>query len=475
MKTKKRYSIKIRLLLTNISFVLLAFLSVILIFNHLMSSYISSSATSQLTRVVNYQTNKDVSASDVTNLDNAPRGLLNTHPADFLISSDYTTTLSDDTSSLDRAIAKEISQELKNRQTSLSDLKNYRLETQSGTYYITTNRQSNDDYRLIYVDVTGIVNFARSVNLFLILLAVVVIAILSVAVTVVTRRLIRPLTRLAGFAKRIGKGDFTTFDYDFKDLELATLADTMNAAARQLEQDEENQKTFFQNASHELRTPLMAIKSYAEGIEYDIMAPKEASKIILSETDRMSDLVEDLLTLSRLDRLNVKEDFAPCKLQELAHDVALEQKGIANQKHIQLIEDYDKSSLMLFANYKSLRRALSNLVSNAMRYANKEIIISCKKHRQNVLLSVKNDGEPISPEDLPHLFERFYKGRGGVHGIGLAMVKAIAEQHQGRVFVKSNEQATLFIMSFPLNKKKNSLSHHKNKTEKSNFPKNEAK
>ncbi len=453
MKTKRLLSIKTRILIANISFVLLAFLGVIVIFNVLMDSYISSTATNQLARVVSYQNTalQDATAPVTTppDLDNAPRGMFNTHPASFTINAKYEVqTVSSNVSTIDKEISKEIAQSLKNNGTTLNNLKDYRLETSTGTYYIETSKQSNGTYLLLYVDITGIVNFSRSVNLFLVFVALAVILVLAIAVAYVTRRLVRPLSRLANFATQIGKGDFTPCEDTFKDLEMATLADTMNAAAAQLASNDQDQKIFFQNASHELRTPLMAIKSYAEGISYDVIPPKDASKIILSETDRMSDLVEDLLTLSRLDNLNVQQEFMPYSLQELLNDVVLEQNALAEQKNLKLIEDFAKTPIIKSVNYKALRRAISNLVSNALRYAKTKITLSCQSENGKIILIVSNDGEMVSQKDLPHIFERFYKGNGGVHGIGLAIVKSIVEQHQGTIQVKSDEQLTQFIIVF---------------------------
>lgn len=450
MKAKKLLSIKTRILVANISFVMLAFLGIIVIFNVLMDHYISNTATNQLARVVNYQSGVEQSTtitSSAPDLNNAPRGSFNIHPVAFIVNRHYQVQTLVGLATQDKKTSQEIAEVLKSKKVSLSDLKNYRLEADNSTFYLEASKQKDGYYLLQYVDITGIVNFSHSVNLFLVLVALAIVIILGFAVTFVTEQLIRPISRLSRFATQIGKGDFTPCDDEFKDLELSNLADTMNAAAAQLARNDQDQKTFFQNASHELRTPLMTIKSYAEGISYEVIPVKKASKVILAETDRMSELVEDLLTLSRIDTIK-QQEVAPYSLQDLLNDVANEQEVLINQKNLKLVKNFSKNPVILMINYKNLRRAVINLVSNALRYAHSEIILTCKQEKGKIILSVSNDGPMIAETEISHLFERFYKGNGGVHGIGLAIVKAIVEQNQGKIQVKSSEKLTQFILTF---------------------------
>ena len=442
-------SIKTRLLLTNIGFVFFAFLWIILIFNLLINSYISNSAAKQLSQVRVYQTEATAPSGSISaDLDDAPRGSLNTHPMAFDINEDYEVQNLAEVGNFEKETANNIAQALKNQKVSLSKIKNYRLDTSGSTFYIETIQQGAGQYQILYVDITGIINFTNSVNLFLVSVALAVVVILGLAVTFVTQRLIKPLSILARFATRIGQGDFTQYEGTFQDRELAILAHNMNVAARQLDNNDKNQKMFFQNASHELRTPLMAIKSYAEGISYEVMEPKKASETILYETDRMSELVEDLLTLSRLDSLSAHQEMLSQDVRVIMRDIAKEQEIFAQQRGIKIRTNFDKKAVMLTCDYKALRRAISNLVSNAMRYVESEIVLTCLNKGQEITISVANDGTIIDPETLPHIFERFYKGSGGVHGIGLAIVKTIVEQHQGKIFVESEANQTVFTMVF---------------------------
>ena len=446
MKKKRDLpSLQTRLLLSNIGVVLLAFLIVILGFSFLMDRYVSSTATNQLSAVVADQS----SNTDLPNLTDALTGDFNLRPKTFDITTTYAIKLPSGATDYDHTNAKEIAATLKARNLSLANLSNRRIFAGEGVFYLQTVKLSASDYSLFYVDVTGIINFSNRVNLYLILIALIVILLGSLGIIFVTRSITRPLANLAAFAKQIGQGNFTTNEKLFKIHEFEQLSDNLNETAVQLDRVDQDQKTFFQNASHELRTPLMSIKSYAEGIKYEVMAPKEASEVILNETDRMTELVEDLLTISRLDSLKTPADLVKQDCRELMADLAKEQKPLAQARGLEFVLELDKKPVELEMNYKAMRRAISNLSSNSLRYARKKISFVCQNTATGgVLLAVKNDGEPISDTDLSHLFERFYKGKGGVHGIGLAIVKSIVEQHGGVIEVESNDEETAFTMTF---------------------------
>ncbi|MCL2235500.1 MAG: HAMP domain-containing histidine kinase, partial [Defluviitaleaceae bacterium] len=147
------------------------------------------------------------------------------------------------------------------------------------------------DNRLFAVRLLGIPLFAFVGVLFVV--SLVVTYFLSDSIT-------RPIERLGKFATSIGPNNLEPKDFSFKDQELADLNTALNQTVTQLAVYDSEQKAFFQNASHELRTPLMSIQSYAEGIIYDVMQPKDAAETILQETHRMAELVKDLLYIAQL-------------------------------------------------------------------------------------------------------------------------------------------------------------------------------
>jgi len=308
---------------------------------------------------------------------------------------------------------------------------------------------SGTGYMIPYIDMTTITAFAGRINTVLLVvtgLAFIFAAIVAAFLSGVIARPIRELTR---FAKRIGKGDFTHSTITYQELELAELADSMNTAARQLDSYDRDQKTFFQNVSHELRTPLQSIRCSAEGIEHGILEQQSASRVIISETDRLSEMVEDLLYLSRIDNLSRDEDLhTACDLRELLSNCAVRQGSVAEEKGVRFAFDFAAEPVICSCSEKHLSRAFTNIISNAIRYAREVITISCRQQSGQIVIEIRDDGEGVAEQDLPFIFERFYKGRGGKHGIGLAIVKTIIEQHRGRVSVKSDSSGTAFTLTF---------------------------
>ncbi|MCL2316864.1 MAG: HAMP domain-containing histidine kinase, partial [Actinomycetia bacterium] len=243
--------------------------------------------------------------------------------------------------------------------------------------------------------------------------------------------------------------DFRASPHEFRDREFATLADSMNHAARQLDSYDKDQKTFFQNASHELRTPLTSITCYAEGISCGIMEPVAASQTILVETARLTGMVEDLLAVSRLDSLGGERKTVTCDLAVLLNAAADEQRTVASERGIAIVPAEVEAPVVIAGDDVALHQAFANLLSNAIRHARSQVVLGCEDEGGDAVVTVSDDGTGIGPDDLPHIFERFYKGPGGSHGIGLAIVKSVAEYHGGRVEVASGETGATFRLVLP--------------------------
>jgi len=259
----------------------------------------------------------------------------------------------------------------------------------------------------------------------------------------------RPIEQLSQFAVGIGKGNFTPNELEFADLELSELNDALNKSVKQLETYDKEQKTFFQNASHELRTPLMSIKCYAEGITAGIMQPEEAANTILQETDKLTELVKELLYVSQIDNISntyIKENI---DLVQLVKERVARQKAQADARHIEFVYELGASALPYKCVFELLGRALDNLISNAIRYAKSQITISMHLRGGYIGIKVADDGAGIHPGVIPHIFERFYKGEGGNTGIGLSIVKSIVEQHKGTIAVENSDTGAVFTIILP--------------------------
>ena len=216
-----------------------------------------------------------------------------------------------------------------------------------------------------------------------------------------------------------------------------------------VERAHESQKWFFQNVSHELKTPMMAVQGCAEGICTGVLDPAEASCVILEENERMSHLIEELLALSRLEAGQGKADFHTADVRELIYDCLRTTEPLAKQKGLHFAPDFDSDPVPVNCDEVQLRRAFTNIITNALRYAKSEIGIECRADRGKAVISIRDDGEGIAPELLPHIFDRFFSTRKGGAGIGLSLAKEIVSLHKGTIRAL-NDNGAVFEISLPL-------------------------
>jgi len=231
----------------------------------------------------------------------------------------------------------------------------------------------------------------------------------------------------------------------------------------ELRQTERLRRELTANVSHELRTPLTSIKGFAETLLDGAMKDEETCRRFLSiingETDRLVNLVDDLLDLSLLESKRVTLDLKPVDLGDLVAHTVDKLRPLAQTSHLTLVQSAP-SGLVVFADANRLEQVLTNLVDNALKYtpAGGRIEVQAAAVNGEVEVAVFDTGNGIRPEDLPHVFERFYRadrsrtrGSGGT-GLGLAIAKHIVEAHGGRISVSSRvDEGTTFKFSIPRN------------------------
>ena len=216
-----------------------------------------------------------------------------------------------------------------------------------------------------------------------------------------------------------------------------------------VEKAHESQKWFFQNVSHELKTPMMAVQGCAEGIHTGVLEPVEASGVILEETEQMSELVEELLALSRLESGQANAEFHLTDVRELLYDCLRSTEQPAEQKNLRISLRFDETPVLVNCDEVQLRRAFTNIITNAQRYAKEEIQIECKADKGKAVVRIRDDGEGIAPKLLPHIFDRFFSTRKGGTGIGLSLAKEIVSLHKGTIHV-ANDGGAVFEINLPM-------------------------
>ena len=221
---------------------------------------------------------------------------------------------------------------------------------------------------------------------------------------------------------------------------------------RDIEKEAERQQTFFQNASHELKTPLMAIQGYAEGIQAGVMDTGSAAEVILTESDRMTELVDELLDISKIDMGRQPLTLSETDIRELLYDSIRAVEPAAAASGITITPDFPEEPVMVKCDDTQMRRAVTNILTNGLRYARSKLCLTCRPDKRNVIIRIQDDGDGIAEGDLPHIFERFYMGKSGKSGIGLALTKEIIHLHKGTIRAYNGDTGAVFEISFPVSR-----------------------
>ena len=218
---------------------------------------------------------------------------------------------------------------------------------------------------------------------------------------------------------------------------------------RDIEKEAERQQTFFQNASHELKTPLMAIQGYAEGIQAGVMDTGSAAEVILAESDRMTGLVDELLDISKIDMGRQPLTLSETDIRELLYDSIRAVEPAAAASGITIAPDFPEEPIMVKCDDTQMRRAVTNILTNGLRYAHSQLCLTCRADRRQVTIRIQDDGDGIAEGDLPHIFERFYMGKSGKSGIGLALTREIIHLHKGTIRARNVDTGAVFEITLP--------------------------
>jgi two-component system sensor histidine kinase BaeS len=291
-----------------------------------------------------------------------------------------------------------------------------------------------------------------------VLAAVVVASIASVALAVVMARMLaRPLAEVGLAARRIAAGDYAARVPRDGPEELASLADSFNQMAASLERQEAMRRDFIANAAHELRTPLTNLQGYLEALRDGVITADRATYDSLwDEAERLVRLSHSLDALAEGDSASAAPVLEAVDLS-MAIRAALDlAQPVLERAELQLSVDLPER-LPARANPDALAQVLGNLLSNAARYtpAGGTVTVRAERRPSDLLVSISNTGDGIPPADLERVFERFYRveksrdrARGGA-GIGLAIVMQLVEASGGRVGAESREGQTRFWFSLP--------------------------
>jgi signal transduction histidine kinase len=253
----------------------------------------------------------------------------------------------------------------------------------------------------------------------------------------------------------------TNNELDKIGLAFNEMASTISNNIKELKDTDEFRKELISNVSHDLRTPIASIQGYAETllIKKDTVDENDKIKyleIIYSSCERLKKLVEELFELSKLQTNQVKLNREPFSIAELVSDIANKYRIISQKKGISINTFIPKDIPIVEADILLIDRVLQNLIDNAIKFCRKGDYINIDIHRLDtaeVEIKISDSGEGIHQDELPYIFERYYKGKkySESTGLGLAIVKKIIDLHSSRINVFSQVgKGTSFVFSLPV-------------------------
>lgn len=294
-------------------------------------------------------------------------------------------------------------------------------------------------YLTVYTNFTKSRRLTTVVNIMLISILFITSAIALIISNKVSKKISSPISDLSEYARRISEKDYTLNPIKHENDEIGKLTETMYYMAQKIQADDIFMKNFLQNSSHELRTPLMSIQGYAEAIKYKVMEDEDkAIDIIIDESKRLSEIVEDLLYLSKIDSMHMDFNFEEVNLENIIRNSIERVNGIAVKNNKTINFSSNDNNLIMTVDEEKLTRAIINVLGNCLRYCENLINVDVKNHFSDIIITIEDDGPGFDIQDISHIFDRFYKGNGGNHGLGLAITKSIIEKHGGSIVAKNS-------------------------------------
>lgn len=287
----------------------------------------------------------------------------------------------------------------------------------------------------------------RNFVFILVLVALGALAFLALSGLFFIKSIVQPIQNVSNMAKRIAMGDFESRIELKNNDEIGELCDTINYMASELHQADNIKNDFISSVSHELRTPLTAIRGWGETAKMSLGTDEELVKrgidVVLSEADRLSGLVEELLDFSRMQTGKLSVVSAPLNITFLLSESVDMYYELARRQGIELVFTRPQEEVTVMGDINRLKQVFINIVDNAVKYTESggQVLVDQITEEACVRISVKDTGVGIPAQDIDRVKEKFYKANKKVRGsgIGLAVADEIIKQHQGLLFVESTE------------------------------------
>lgn len=320
-------------------------------------------------------------------------------------------------------------------------------------------------YDIILLSDKGMITELNQLNLSILFITSLVSMLIAAFFGVyVQNNISRPIhllkNKVRNFQDSLEAPEMTIFTGD----EIQELDEDIVRMAKAIVNNDRKRKAFFENTSHELKTPLMNIRGYAEGLKDGIFSIDEAAEVIYEESESLRTLVESILYLSKLeDATHDRYQLQLVDLNEFLHGFHQKMSTLVTEKELEFELNLNQSVDVMMDDDKMIR-ALSNIITNSIRYAKTKILIETVVEDQLVEIRLCNDGPQIPESDLPYIFDRFYKGDKGQSGLGLAIVKSIIVAHNATIEALNLNNGVCMSIKIPYTASKKRLSDKKVKS-----------
>lgn len=301
-------------------------------------------------------------------------------------------------------------------------------------------------YRWI-TSMTGTNTFIGYVIAIVVLICAVILVITGVTGLFFVKSIVNPIRDVSNIARTIAMGNFDARIEIKKDDEIGELCDAINYMASELSNSENIKNDFISSVSHELRTPLTAIRGWGETAKMSLGTDPElvdrGLDVVLSEADRLSSLVEELLDFSRMQTGRLSLVSQPMDVALILRESADMYKELAKKQEIELVLTAAAEEIKVLGDKNRLKQVFINVIDNAVKYteAGGQVLVNLDTEEACVRITVKDTGVGIPAEDIDRVKEKFYKANKTVRGsgIGLAVADEIIKQHDGLLFIESIE------------------------------------
>ena len=294
----------------------------------------------------------------------------------------------------------------------------------------------------------------------IILLTAAVLLLSGVAVFFCVRGMVRPLSRLAEAAESVSEGSFgVQVDEKRGAPELRDVSRTFNAMTGKLQGVEESRREFVANVSHELRSPITSIRGFAEGMADGVIPAEEHPKylrLVADESRRLSDLVGDLLELSRLEKDDAALNRTVFDINEMLRRSVIRRMNDLEEKKIDISCEFNPDPCPVLADSDRIEQVVINLLDNAIRFTpeNGKITLSTAAASGRAEITVRDNGIGIAPEDRDKIFDRFFTAdrahtAGKGTGLGLSICRRILEMHGETIRLLPSEEGAAFRFTLP--------------------------